>query len=131
MKALGFPKAEHLCLQRDVDALFSHPDGSTTVWPVRCLWKQVSSGHTQVLLSVAKRHLHHAVDRNRAKRQLREAYRLQKAVVSSKNGCPALHIALIWMADSPKDTAKIHKAVGQILHRIQQQVTTPPTTPLT
>lgn len=121
----GFPKSEHLCLQRDIDALFAAPDGSATAWPVRCIWKAVAmdsqqstAAHapqprTQVLISVAKRHLHHAVDRNRAKRQLREAYRLQKQQLS---GC--YHIAFIWLADKPQPSAKVHQAVGRLLHRI-------------
>lgn len=118
MSLHGFPKREHLCLQRDIDALFSGPDGSATAWPLRCLWRKAEGdeAHTQMLVSVAKRHLHHAVDRNRAKRQIREAYRLQKTLLAPS--ASPLHIAFIWMADSPQPSAKVHAAVERLLKRV-------------
>lgn len=117
----GFSKAEHLCLQRDIDALFDAPTGSANAYPLRCIWRTLSAEggegeaapRTQVLISVAKRHLHHAVDRNRAKRQVREAYRLQKQQLAGR-----YHIAFIWLADAPQPSAKVHQAMGRLLHRI-------------
>ena len=80
MKTFTFPKAEHLCLRSDVEALFSPGSVSQTVFPLRATFRLVPYGGSgpriQVLLSVSKRRLRHAVDRNRAKRQLREAYLL-------------------------------------------------------
>lgn len=117
-----FPKAEHLCLKRDIDALFETPMGTATAWPLRCLWRQVDEAEdetkslpTQVLISVAKRHLHHAVDRNRAKRQIREAYRLQKALLPQGR---RLHIAFVWLADQPQQSRRVHSAVGRLLEKI-------------
>lgn len=113
-KTYGFPKSEHLCLQRDIDALFSGADGTATAWPIRCLWRRATpDSPNQVLISVAKRHLHHAVDRNRAKRQIREAYRLQKHSIQG-----GLHIAFVWMADAPVATSRIHDAIGRLLQKI-------------
>lgn len=113
----GFPKREHLCLQRDIDALFAEPDGTASAWPLRCLWR--SSGDdklNQVLISVAKRRLHHAVDRNRAKRQIREAYRLQKGLLR-----PGLHLAFIWLADAPQSTDKVSRSMRRLLKTIAEK----------
>ena len=54
-------------------------------YPLRAVFRQVPRTQTdvpvQVLVSVSKRHFKHAVDRNRIKRQIREAYRHQKQVL--------------------------------------------------
>lgn len=113
-----FPKAEHLCLQRAIDELFDSPTATATAWPVRALWREAEGDCTQVLMSVAKRRLHHAVDRNRAKRQLREAYRLQKQMLNADTR--HWHIALVWMANEPQSSERVHAAVGKILHAISQ-----------
>ncbi|MCR4994327.1 MAG: ribonuclease P protein component [Bacteroidales bacterium] len=43
--------------------------------------ESVAQPVTQVLISVSKRHFKHAVDRNRAKRQIREAWRLYRDIL--------------------------------------------------
>lgn len=84
--------------------------------------EQSASPKTQVLISVAKRHLHHAVDRNRAKRQIREAYRLQKHLLtpqfSTLSQLPTYHIAFIWLADTPQPSAKVHHSIHKLLAKI-------------
>lgn len=85
MKTFGFPKPEHLTLQRDIDALFAAGGHSAVAFPVRAVWRLAEwSGRgprVKVLVSVSKRKFKHAVDRNRAKRQMREAYRLNKYIL--------------------------------------------------
>jgi ribonuclease P protein component len=76
-----------------------------------------------VLISVPKKRLHHAVDRNRAKRQVREAYRLQKQVLIEKipEG-KAIDIAFIWLSDRPCPTAEISHKVCSLLERIAKKI---------
>ena len=121
-----FPKAEHLCLRNDIDALFSAGAKALTAYPLRVVYREVK--HTEgpkvkVLLSVPKRKLRHAVDRNRAKRQLRESYRLNKPklleTLSNKQG---LHLAFMWLSDKPVDSKVIEKKVINLLHRISEQL---------
>lgn len=71
-------------------------------------------------MSVAKRHLHHAVDRNRAKRQLRESYRLSKPEFSDTL-LPGLHIAFVWMAPTPQSSDKVRQSVFRLLSKIRTQ----------
>jgi ribonuclease P protein component len=76
-----------------------------------------------ILVSVPKRRFHHAVDRNRMKRQIREAYRLNKHILWNKLGetPKSLAIAFICIADKPCSTANVMSSVKKILHRIEER----------
>lgn len=124
----GFPKPEHLTLQRDIDALFSVGSHSAVAFPVRAVWREVewdgSGPRVKVLVSVSKRKFKHAVDRNRAKRQMREAYRLNKHQIldilaaADDGGQRGLHIGFIWLADAPQESRLVHKRIVSLLKRI-------------
>lgn len=73
-----FPKEERLYLEKQIDELFQKGK-SINAFPVRMIW-QIQPGNVpaRILFSVPKRKFKHAVDRNRIKRLMREAYRLNK-----------------------------------------------------
>ncbi|GAA4844965.1 ribonuclease P protein component [Algivirga pacifica] len=76
-----FPKKEKLKSQKLIRELFEK-GSSTFLYPYKVFYLPAASNpevdSPQVLISVSKRNFKHAVDRNRLKRQIREAYRLQK-----------------------------------------------------
>ena len=122
-----FKKSEHLCRLSEIERLFSAGSRSATVFPVRIVFRKVkpTDGEppVKVLVSVAKRRLRHAVDRNRAKRQLREAYRLQKnTIYNVLSGEQAIHIGLIWMAEKPMESHRVHTAIGTLLERVAENL---------
>ena len=134
MATYTFSKPEHLCLTSEIEALFGAGSSSLSMFPLRATYRTLPyKGHgprVKVLLSVSKRRLRHAVDRNRAKRQLREAYRLQKQLLW--NRLPegkALHIAFIWLAGQPIDSARVakrmHALLQQMAERIEKAAQTP------
>src|SRR5215204_3664307 len=81
-KEAGFGKAEKLKSRKVVEELFARGK-SLSLFPIRISYKflpLVADGQVvlQVGVSASKRNFKRAVDRNRIKRLLREAYRLQK-----------------------------------------------------
>ena len=122
MLSNGFPKTEHLVSRAAVERLFSQGSAGVTVYPLRAVFRQVQEETVpvRVLISVSKRHFKHAVDRNRAKRQVREAYRLQKHVlweVLERKGMQ-LEVAFVWLSDEPQDSCKVMHAMQHLLQKI-------------
>lgn len=73
----------------------------------------------QVLVSVSKRHFKHAVDRNRVKRQIREAYRRHRQLLSERiPEDKALAIAFIWLSDEHCDSRRVEKSVVRLLEKV-------------
>ena len=72
----------------------------------------------RVMFSVSKRHFKRAVKRNLIKRQLREAYRLQKELLQPLEG--GLDIALIWTSNELLPTDKVSQKIHNILQRIEE-----------
>lgn len=78
-----FKKSERISLQREIDCLFKHGE-SLISYPLRIVYleqKPFSGANVSVLISVPKKKFKHAVKRNRMKRLIREAYRLNKTSV--------------------------------------------------
>lgn len=81
VKRFGLPKKERLKSRKQIDGLFAEGK-SFVVFPIRVTYQVFDSDENgsglQVGVSASKRYFKKAVERNRIKRLLREAYRLQK-----------------------------------------------------
>ena len=79
LKRFGFGRREKLKSRKEIDALFLKGK-SFSQFPVRVTYRFDASQDpgVQVGVTAGKKHFKKAVDRNRIKRLLREAYRLQK-----------------------------------------------------
>lgn len=75
----------------------------------------------QMLVSVPKRCFKHAVDRNRVKRQVREAYRRHRDLYEIPEG-KYLAMAFIWLDHQHHDSAEVEEKVVGLLRRLGEKL---------
>jgi ribonuclease P protein component len=110
-----------------IDELFASGNSrSMAAFPLRAIYmSKVREEHEspiQLLVSVPKKHFHHAVDRNRVKRQIREAFRLHKQQLAQQlPPTVQLLLAFVWLSDRHLPTADIESRVVSLLQRIAEK----------
>ena len=123
-----FSKRERIVSRKLIEQLFSKGSSfSVSAFPLRIVvleTKRVADDiPVQVLISVSKRHFKHAVDRNRVKRQVREAYRHHKQILTEKvQQEQTLAIAFIWLADELFESATVEKSVKKLLGKAAERL---------
>lgn len=108
-----FPKTEKLCGQLHIKQLYA-TGKHFVVWPLRITYAPAEDDTTQVLIWASKSLFKHAVDRNRLRRQMREAYRLQKHLL----GNAQYRIAVNYIDRQKQDYATIERAMRKVLTRL-------------
>ena len=82
-----------------------------------------SKAPAEVLSSVSKRHFKRAVKRNRVKRQIREAYRHHKTILTERvSDDKSIAIAFIWLADELFDSQQVERCVKRLLGKVAESV---------
>ena len=123
-----FNKQERIVSKKLIEQLFSKGSSfSISAFPLRIVVMETArvadDVPIQVLVSVSKRHFKHAVDRNRVKRQIREAYRHHKQILTDKvQQQQTLAIAFIWLADGLHESATVEKSVRILLGKAAERL---------
>ncbi|MCF6169898.1 MAG: ribonuclease P protein component [Bacteroidales bacterium] len=117
-----FGKNERLHSKKQINRLFKE-GGSFFTYPFKVLFHTGSKDETelpQILISVSKRNFKKAVDRNKVKRLVREAYRKNKSELlsSSSKNKTAMTIGLIYTAKTILPYAEIETKIILILQRL-------------
>lgn len=114
--ALSYPKKEKLKSKKDIDRLFSEGQ-SIGVYPLRMVYLKSDITDDTLIktgVSVSKRNFKKAVDRNRIKRLLREAYRLNKPE-SFNNISSSFTLMILYISKEELDFILIEKKMKQLL----------------
>jgi ribonuclease P protein component len=115
-------KTEILRNKFQINTLFSEGKGFN-IYPIRVFWienKDNSCVDAMVVFSVPKRIFKRAVDRNKLKRRMREAYRLNKTILipelqmKNKKVC----FMLSYIGKEIMDYTEIESKVSRALKRI-------------
>lgn len=113
-----FPKQEKLKSRKTIDKLFSDRK-SYTQYPLKVFFVPHEKIH-QAAFSVPKRNYKHAVDRNRIKRQIREAYRLNKSILHNHTEQNYAMLFLFIGKEKPKYSA-LEKSMVLLLKKLSSQ----------
>jgi ribonuclease P protein component len=123
-----FSKQERLSGEKPIEQLFLK--GSSFIcYPYRVVWcSQVSDDDTiplRMLVSVSKKKFKHATDRNFIKRQMREAFRLNKQFYYDLIEIKRLvNVAFIWIPAEKLDFVRVDEKMKEALVRLAATVNT-------
>ena len=124
-------KVERLDKKKIIEKMFAGGSRSFSVFPLRVVYLPVEEleADASILISVSKRRFKRAVKRNRVKRQIREAYRVNKhellnILVEMK--C-RLAIAFIYLSDQLVESSIIEDRMRIALVRITEKMAAPNT----
>ncbi len=129
-----FCQAERLKSKLVIDKLFAGGNGSFAVFPLRTVYMKMEKTQSEgmpsdsvpvsILISVPKKRFHNAVDRNRVKRLVREAYRKNKHILWNTLADKDYTIALafICVTDALPEYRKVEKAVIKAMNRIAENL---------
>ena len=109
-----------------IETLFSG-SRSMMAFPVRMVFmtqeRTVGAEPLQLLISVPKKFFKHAVDRNRVKRQLREAFRHHKQqLYDALPDDKSLLIAFVWLSKQHQPSVKVDERVRGLLQRLVEKL---------
>lgn len=119
-------KPERLNKKKVIEKMFAGGSRSFSVFPLRVVYLPVEDPGVpaSILISVSKRRFRHAVKRNRVKRWIREAYRVNKHEllgVLEERQC-RLAIAFIYLSDQLVNYSLIEARIKTALARIAEKV---------
>ncbi|TFV92202.1 ribonuclease P protein component [Algoriphagus kandeliae] len=118
------PKTERLYSQKSIKELFDE-GSSFFLYPFKVLYlvkegESHTSNPNQVLFSVSKRKIKKATGRNLMKRRMREAYRINKHLLS--NSSRQLFIGLLYVSSEAMDFKSLEEKTKKVLERIESEV---------
>lgn len=116
-------KKERICSRKALEELFSGQHESASAFPIRAVFMNTEEEGISVLFSVSKKFFKRAVHRNHIKRQMREAYRLQKHTLQPIEG--GLRIAFLWRSNDILPTEKVIQKMGTLLKKIDPSTSNP------
>lgn len=120
MTNLKLPKSEKLHSFGAIRRLFTEGRGGF-IYPLRYVVYAEASDemHAEILFSTPKKFLKRANRRNKIRRRMREAYRLNKQLL--KSGEPRhMQVALIYSSKESLDYKTIENATKRILEKLSE-----------
>lgn len=103
-----FKKLERLCSETAIETLFKGGRKVRAFPFLAICLKRENNDPARILISVAKKRFHHAVDRNSVKRKVRAAYR------TSGKFPAGYDVALIYIGTGEESVDRINEAIKRV-----------------
>lgn len=119
-------KEERICSKKLINELFTGYGRSMTAFPLRVVFMKRTivddEPRAAMLVSVPKRYFKHAVDRNRVKRQVREAFRRNKSIITQNltDDHEAIAMAFVWLTNEKFPSSEVENRMVRLLTRISE-----------
>ncbi|MFI3261295.1 MAG: ribonuclease P protein component [Rikenellaceae bacterium] len=118
------PKSERLSGVTVVNQLFASGIGFTS-YPLRCVYclKPSDEKQVKILVSVGKKYHKRAVKRNKVKRRIREAYRLNKHfLLKNMPENISLEIAFIYISKNEEEYNTIENGIKKSFSKLLTKI---------
>lgn len=121
-------KEERICSKKLINELFTGNGRSMTAFPLRVVFMKRTIVDDQpraaMLVSVPKRYFKHAVDRNRVKRQVREAFRRNKSIIIQNltDDHEDVAMAFVWLTNEKYPSSEVENRMVRLLTRISESL---------
>ena len=122
-------KEERMSSKLLINELFGGTESRSLVaFPLRLVYMKHDRDNEKqfaasILISVPKRHFKHAVDRNRVKRQIREAWRCHRQMLAEAlPETVQLQLACIWLSDAHCPSAEITDKMVSLMRRVVEKL---------
>ncbi len=120
-----FCKEERLTNKKIINSIFTKGN-SAFIYPFNVKWSFIESKSEfplQILITIPKRNFKKAVDRNKLKRCIREAYRLNKNIFSNKviSNDKKIVFTLIYTEKEILNFKMIQEKIILVLHRLVKE----------
>lgn len=114
-----FPKSERVYSRKEIEYLFAKGDKEWSFpFAAHYIFEDRKTPQIKIGISVPKRKIKKAVDRNRAKRVIKEAFRLQKQVLGDINSQP-ITIFIVYSHYELPDLDDIKAKIVRIFEKIK------------
>lgn len=121
MQDLKFGKEVRLKSKKRIEKLFKNGQ-SFGMYPLRAVWDPVEQNPencpVQIGISVAKKKFPRAVDRNRIRRQVREAFRMHKGLIGA--GQQPVALMVLYTATEALPFLVIEEAMVRLLKKVNK-----------
>lgn len=126
-KKFTLGKKEKLKSRKIITNLFIQ-NKNIKLYPIKLVWQVANNENDSCVLvgfSIPKKKIKHAVDRNKIKRQLREAYRLNKQLLTQNNNTK-VYIMFVYISSKKVSYKELEYTIKYLLTRLSDEIYTMP-----